>query len=109
MRLDRVFGNEELRGDERPVKDLVLLSQMLAVGRIDAAGNVVPLQLEELTHAWQILHTEYPDQFRTTASEVVAWHRREAEASEAEGNTVAALFHLDRALEALHLRAHFPD
>jgi WD40 repeat protein len=90
---------EELSLDNRPVGDLELLAQMLAVGRIDAGGNVIPLRLQELTNAWHILHNKYPSQFATTASEVMDWHRREAQDSEAEGNPRAALFHLDRALE----------
>jgi WD40 repeat protein len=92
--------DEDLPRDDRPVADLVLLSQMLAVGRIDAAGNAVPLMLPELTKGWQVLREKYPEQFAATPSEVVAWHRQEAEESEKEGNLTAALFHLDRAVAA---------
>ena len=91
--------SEDLPLDKRPVADLVLLSQMLAVGRIDAGGYVVPLQLRELTTATRSLREKYPTQFAATRSEVVAWHRQEAEDSEAETNLTAALFHVDRALE----------
>jgi eukaryotic-like serine/threonine-protein kinase len=91
-------GDDHLPLDTRSVDDLVLLAQMLAVGRIDAGGNFVPLQLKELTSAWHKLHEKYPEQFSATAAEKVAWHHREAQESEAEGNPEEALFHLDQAL-----------
>jgi hypothetical protein len=91
--------NEPLPKEDRPVADLVLLGQMLAVGRIDASGNVVPLELSDLTRAWRVLHDKYPKQFRTSGAEVVAWHRHEAHESQVEGNLRAALFHLDRAIQ----------
>jgi hypothetical protein len=72
---------------------------MLAVGRIDAGGYVVPLQLGELTRLTQALRETCPKQFAVTEAEIVAWHRREAADSEAETNLTAALFHIDRALE----------
>jgi len=90
---------ENLPRDDRPVADLVLLAQMLAVGRIDASGNVVPLRLQELTRAWNFLRGKYPEQFAATTSEIVAWHEREAQDSKSEGNLQASLFHLNRALE----------
>jgi hypothetical protein len=91
--------NEALPQDDRPVADLVLLGQMLAVGRIDASGNVVPLELSDLTRAWPVVHDKYPKQFRASGAEVVDWHRREAHESQVEGNLRAALFHLDRAIQ----------
>jgi len=91
-------AGEELPQDDRRVEDLVLLAQMLAVGRIDAGGNAVPLQLQELTNAWHKLREKNPAQFSATMSEAVAWHRSESRASEAEGNAAAVLFHLDRSL-----------
>jgi eukaryotic-like serine/threonine-protein kinase len=93
------LASEDLPFDNRPVADLVLLAQMLAVGRIDAGGHVVPLQLQELTGAWYKLRERYPAQFAATASEILAWHRREGQESQTEGNSRAALFHLDRALK----------
>jgi WD40 repeat protein len=56
-KLDPMQISEDLPRDDRPVADLVLLSQMLALGRIDSGGNVVPLHLNELTSAWQSLRT----------------------------------------------------
>jgi WD40 repeat protein/serine/threonine protein kinase len=89
---------DDLPRDDRPVADLVLLAQMLAVGRIDEAGNVVPLRLHELTEASQLLRARYPPQFAATHSEILAWHEAQARQSQEEGNLRAALFHLDQAL-----------
>jgi len=94
-----VRGNQALPLDDRPVGDLVLLSQMLALSRIDPGGSVVPLQLRDLTSAWNFLREKYSQNFVATPSEIAEWHRREAQDSDAEGNALAALFHLDRALE----------
>jgi hypothetical protein len=94
-----VGENGALPLDDRPVADLVLLSQMLALGRIDPGGSVVPLQLRDLTSAWHLLRDKYPEQFVATPSEIAEWHGREAQDSDAEGNAAAVLFHLDRALE----------
>jgi WD40 repeat protein len=94
-----VQPHENLPSDNRPVSDLVRLAQMLALARIDSGGNVVPLQLSELTGAWQFLRNKYPAQFAVSSPEVTAWHRREADESDAEGNLAAALFHLRHALE----------
>ena len=94
-------ASEDLPRDDRPVADLVILSQMLAQGRIDPDGSVVPLQLRDLTSDWHFLREKYPEQFAATPSEVAEWHRREAQESDAEGNRAAALFHLDRVKAAL--------
>src|SRR5262249_51503082 len=90
---------DDLPLDDRPVADLVQLSQMLAFARVDAAGNVVPLQLQELTNTTRLLREKYPEQFKATPAEALAWHKREALESEAEGDLSAALFHIDRSLK----------
>jgi len=92
------WRDEVLPRDVRPVEDLVLLSQMLSVGRIDAQGNAVPLTLPELTQSWETLRTKYPEQFAVRTAEAVGWHSQEARDSKSEGNLTAALFHSDRAL-----------
>ncbi len=92
-------GNETLPFDNHSVDDLVRLSQMLAVGRIDQTGSLVPLQLDELTRDWELLRDRFPSQFSARQEEVAAWHLREARLSEAETNLTAALFHLNLASE----------
>ncbi len=88
---------DELPWDLRPVTDLVRLSQMLAVAKISADGNVLPLESYELTTAWELLRKKYPNQFLATPAEIAAWHGREARDSEAEGLATAATFHRERA------------
>jgi WD40 repeat protein len=92
-------ADEALVRDDRPVADLVQLSQMLAVGRIDQGGNLVPIELQDLTRDWELLRDRLPGQFSAKTSEIVAWHCQEARVSEAETNLTAAVFHLDQALE----------
>src|SRR5262249_6790034 len=81
---------EDLPRDDRPVTDLVRLSQMLAVAKISSDGNVVPLESYELTTAWELLRKKYPNQFLATPSEIAAWYRSEVRDSEAEGLPAAA-------------------
>src|SRR5262249_29738278 len=54
--------------------------------------------------AWQTLKARYPQDFSSlsafTAEQTLAWHRREAEASEAAGDWFAVRFHFGRLLEA---------
>jgi len=92
-------ATEEMLPDNRPVEDLVSLARMLAVGRIDAGGNLVPLELNELKGAWTTLRQKYPKQFASTPEEIAAWHQREAADCETDGDWPAALFHVRHALE----------
>ena len=48
-------ADEPLPLDTRPVADLVLLSQLLDLARIDANGKVLPLQVADVLPAWQSL------------------------------------------------------
>src|SRR5262249_40586956 len=88
---------EDLPRDDRPVTDLVPLSQMLAVAKISLDGNVVPLESYELTTAWELLRKKYPEQFLAKPSEIEAWHKSEARDSEAQGLAAAVSFHLNHA------------
>jgi hypothetical protein len=97
----QTLANQTLPRDDRPVADLVELAQVLALGRIDANGNLVPLQLPEFTRVWESVREKYPDLLTTTSCEAATWHRRQADESESVGDLIAARFHLDRALEAL--------
>jgi hypothetical protein len=71
-----------LTSDPRAPADLSRLAQLLTGSRIDASGGVVPLAPVTLVRAWQALHAQYPGDFETTAAEVLAWHRQEAQACE---------------------------
>jgi WD40 repeat protein/serine/threonine protein kinase len=93
-------ATDELLPDNRPVEDLVLLARMLAVGRIDAGGSLVPLEVSELRGAWAMLRQKYPNQFAATPNEIAIWHQREAAECETDGDWTAVLFHLKRALAA---------
>jgi hypothetical protein len=91
--------DETLPRDDHPVADLVLLSQMLALGRIDEKGSLVPLELKELKRDWDLLHKRFPAQFIANDSELAAWHKLQANECEVEGNLRGALFHVHQALK----------
>jgi len=58
--------------DAREPSDLVLLAQLLAGRRIDAAGAVTPLPPEVIRQAWQILQRSPPAASRPAASRPAA-------------------------------------
>ncbi len=86
--------------NDRPARDLLLMAAMLSGQRIDTTGGVVPLQPEELLSTWQTLRTKYAGNLATTPAAALVWHQREAEASEHARQWFAAVFHLNRLLEA---------
>ena len=50
--------------DTRPFEDFVLISQLLALRKLDAAGGFVSLTHDEARDAWQKLKQKYPDGIR---------------------------------------------
>jgi WD40 repeat protein/serine/threonine protein kinase len=45
----------DLAPDNRPIKDLLLLAQLLSVHRLDASGTLVKLDFDATTNAWLVL------------------------------------------------------
>jgi tetratricopeptide (TPR) repeat protein len=90
----------DLAPDERPKEDLLRLVQVLTAHRLDATGTLVPLTNQEMRTAWQLLKAKYPQDFSVSAEEALAWHRHQADESEAAGEWFAARKHLDLLLEA---------
>lgn len=98
----------ELSPDNRPLEDLVRFSQLLSghqrqfeLPRFqnDQGGGALPLSKEALRERWDTLHTKYPDDFKTSPDQILSWHQRQGEESEAAKQWSALLFHLDRLLE----------
>jgi hypothetical protein len=81
--------------DRRPVNDLVALAQLLAVRRLDADGNPVPISLTELTEGWDAFKHKYPQDFAATPNQIAAWHEREIQLCAAKQDTAGEVFHLD--------------
>jgi hypothetical protein len=48
-------GSWELAPDNRPIKDLLLLAQLLSVHRLDASGTLVKLDFDATTNACLVL------------------------------------------------------
>src|SRR5207302_1209655 len=90
----------DLALDNRPVRDLQLLAQLLSGQSLSADASEVPLELPAWQRAWRTLRTRYPDAFRTSPAEVLARHRREADDCEQAETWRAAILHLDRIIEA---------
>ena len=78
----------------------LLLAGLLSGQQVDSTGNMVPLQASELVEGWRRLRAKYPGDFAAAPAEALAWHQREAEASEKAQQWFAAVFHLDRLIAA---------
>ena len=89
----------DLHPDDRPIEDLVLLSQVLCGHRIDATGaSLVPVDPLALRDAWQDLRRKYPDEFVATPKDLFTWHREQADACERLGRRSDAIKHFEQAV-----------
>jgi WD40 repeat protein len=86
----------ELLHDEHPMEDLAHIAQLVSGYQGDYAGDALPQTREAVRDAWQKLRVQYPDDFSVSQNEIVAWHRREAEASENAGQWRAAVFNWEQ-------------
>ena len=84
----------------RPVEDLMLQAQLLSGQSIDELGGSSPVEAATLRRAWERLRSAYPEDFRVTSEEVLAWHRHQAEDCARGGHLSTALVHLDRLIAA---------
>jgi WD40 repeat protein/serine/threonine protein kinase len=80
--------------DLRPLKDLVLLAQVLSAQRVDATDGLVEVEPAVQCRALEEIRSRYPADVAGSVSEALAWHEREAEACLREKNGPAALFHV---------------
>jgi tetratricopeptide (TPR) repeat protein len=93
-----VFWN--LSPDERPVEDLLLLSQLLNQQKNRATQSPVTLTTAEVRAAWEQLRTKYPESFASSSEDDYEWHRHGAETCERRELWEEALRHLDWLLQA---------
>ncbi|MBI4326121.1 MAG: serine/threonine protein kinase [Chloroflexi bacterium] len=81
----------DLVPDTRPVAELMRLSDLLAANpATEKMSHSLQIPIKK---AWQSLIAQFPEQFRVPDQAILAWHLREAELSQANGNSNAADFH----------------
>jgi WD40 repeat protein/tetratricopeptide (TPR) repeat protein len=90
----------DLSPDGRPAEDLVRLARVVAGQKLDAQGNMVAIDAEELRREWRALREKYPTDFTLAPADVAAWHHREAAECIVADERPAAVFHLDRLILA---------
>ena len=85
--------------DDRPVEDLVKLTNLLAGHQLDANGGLIPLTRDELRKLWQDLEAKYPDGFDAPVqrNELIAWHLQQAEKARSANRHPLVLSHWVRA------------
>ncbi len=89
-----------LAPDMRPVSELEPISEIIALGRLNEVGAVVPLDTETLTKAWQTQRLKHPASSGASTEESVSWHEHQAFECEWGEQWFAARLHLARLLEA---------
>jgi hypothetical protein len=94
--------------EDRPAADWLRLVEFMHGHRLDRHGALEPLSQDEMKQRWQELRAKYPQDFTVTPDQVLAWHRREAEACLKEKNPSAALFHTLHSCWQWHLLTGLP-
>jgi Flp pilus assembly protein TadD len=84
---------------EMPVADLCLLAEVLSGNQLER-GSDTGLTSAAWLNRWRELHAKYPDYGRIDRADSDAWHRALAEEYTADGDPRAALWHLNRLVEA---------
>jgi WD40 repeat protein len=88
----------------RPASELRRLARLMSTEKNNLVPNLPRKSKgtgsqEPLESLWADLKKGCPEQFMVSATQIAAWHQREADASLAEGNQEAARFHLKKLLE----------
>jgi WD40 repeat protein len=84
--------------DQRPAAELVQFARLLNGDMISTAGAFKSAKAQPLAQAWGRLRSKNPDDFTVSDQEVAAWHKLQADESEAQMEWSAAIFHLERLL-----------
>src|SRR5207247_6927414 len=72
----------ELRADERPVDNLIMLAGLLSGNSVTPAGQLTRPQSESLEMTWCRLRVKHRSDFVVSDEEIMAWHQLQAEESE---------------------------
>jgi hypothetical protein len=86
--------------DQREIKDLVLIAQLLSGHQSDQVSGAMPLAKEVVEALWKNLSSREPQYLSTPPEEAFSWHQREAEDCERAKQWFAAKFHIEQVLQA---------
>jgi WD40 repeat protein/tetratricopeptide (TPR) repeat protein len=82
--------------DDRPVKDLVALAQLLSGRVVQEAGGFTTLSAGKSRQLWETMKANFPEEFAPPSrKELLAWWERQAKQSETNNDWFAARFYLD--------------
>jgi tetratricopeptide (TPR) repeat protein len=85
----------DLPDDAQPLPDLERLAQLLTAHKLDFTGGILPVDQGALRASWQELRRKDPRAFAPATTQVLAWHRREADACEQARRWRLLVSHLD--------------
>ncbi len=80
--------------DNRPLEDLVALSELLAGRRLSSSGDFDYPPSARMSEHWQKLRAKYPDLFTSSAAQRRLWREDLIQTSQKAGRNFAAVFHL---------------
>ncbi len=86
----------QLRADDRPVGDLLLIAEIVGGQRLADAGETAAFDGAELGKAWQVVQQKYSKEFTPAAGRAAAWDQRGAAECEHRQLWTGAVQHLTR-------------
>jgi WD40 repeat protein/tetratricopeptide (TPR) repeat protein len=88
----------DLQPEDRPVADLLVLARAFSGREVDESGGMMSVEAEQFRHDLEALRQLLP--LEISAPDTEGWHNREAAAALDTGDWSAAVFHLQRVLQA---------
>lgn len=85
----------DIPADNRPIADLVHLSEILSAERMKAAGQTDSLDRADLKKLWQAVRAKNVKDFAPSPKQLSAWHRRGSTECEERQLWIGCLLHLN--------------
>ena len=90
----------DLTPDEQPVDDLVAIAQSISMRTVRSHADLGPADQKQLQAAWETVRHKYVGSYSSPANADISWRIRMLDLSEARGEWLPALFHVQQALKA---------
>ena len=85
-----------LAADDRTVADWIALAEVFSGRRLDATGDLAPIDEQARARAWLALNWQPDDRRATSPERTIAWHRREVVRLTQAGQSVPLAWHFHR-------------
>jgi tetratricopeptide (TPR) repeat protein len=89
-------STRDVRTDDRPASDLLLVAELIDGQRLVGVAETAPFEGADLDKTWKAIQKKYGKDFAAAADRAAAWHRRGAVECEHRQLWVGSVRHLDR-------------